>query len=118
LEEQKRLERSEEETEEVLIQAQQTASEAAAKLARLRRQKRMLITRGSDMVRRGLQSLDELEELEGADRQELGAVVPVNDVFGEVDWGAVDFSSLGPEPADPDSSGGTVVRDIDNVSNS
>jgi fatty acid/phospholipid biosynthesis enzyme len=52
--EEERLDREEEET--------------LAKLLRLRKQKRLIRTRGKDMLRRGLKTLDELEAAEEADR--------------------------------------------------
>jgi hypothetical protein len=122
LSEQRRLEAEEEAAESSLlliqsdlVRVQRDLNERLARLARLRRQKRLLVDKGKEMVRRNLESLDELEEVE---RRELEAVVPASGAFDGIVWGAVDFSSLGPEPADPDSLGGTVVRDIDNVSNS
>ena len=47
------------------------------------------------MVRRNLDSLDELEQVE---RRESGAVVPASGVFDgvELDWNAVHLSNLGP----------------------
>lgn len=52
--EEERLDREEEET--------------LSKLLRLRRQKKLLRTRGKDMLRRGLKSLDELDAVEEAER--------------------------------------------------
>jgi hypothetical protein len=52
--EEERLDREEEET--------------LAKLIRLRKQKRLIRTRGKDMLRRGLKTLDELDAAEEADR--------------------------------------------------
>jgi hypothetical protein len=51
-----RLEREEEET--------------LAKLLRLRKQRKFLRTRGKEMLRRGLQTLDELDMVEEQERQE------------------------------------------------
>ena len=48
------------------------AQEAMAKQLRLRKQQKLLKTRGAEMLRRGLQSLDELEEIEEKERKERG----------------------------------------------
>jgi hypothetical protein len=58
-----RLELEEERTQEVL-------QEAAARLARLRKQRKLLEKRGSDMLRRGLANLEELEEEERREEEE------------------------------------------------
>jgi predicted transcriptional regulator len=93
--ESQRLEREELDAEEsfraereALLQAQRRLDESLARLDRIRRQKRSLLTRGTEMVRRGLASLDEVEE---AERQESSAALEaqVNGAFGVVDWGAV-----------------------------
>ena len=114
--ESQRLEREELDAEEsfraereALLQAQRRLDESLARLDRIRRQKRSLLTRGTEMVRRGLASLDEVEE---AERQESSAALEaqVNGAFGVVDWGAV-FDTV-PElelPAGLDSSGGTLL---------
>jgi hypothetical protein len=114
LRESKRLEKAEEVAEESLrerrvrlLQAQKDLEESLARLDRLRRTKRSLVTRGAEMVSRGLESLDELEELE---RQESGVVVgsQVNGVF---DWDAVGLNfenfptNLGGELVGPGSGG-------------
>ena len=52
--EEERLDREEEET--------------LSKLLRLRKQKRLIRTRGKDMLRRGLKTLDELDAAEEAER--------------------------------------------------
>ena len=93
--ESKRIDREEESAEELLSarrsalrQAQADLEEALNRLVRLRRQKRQLVTRGNEMARLGLQSLDELEEVE---RQESEAVIDVQAMggFGVIDWNAV-----------------------------
>ena len=133
VEESNRLDREERDAEEAfrvertaLLEAQKRLDESLARLDRVRSQKRLLFSKGSDMVRRGLASLDEVEAVE---QQESLAVVgaQANGAFGLVDWGGVflpeselsvdpDFSSGGPSfvglPAgaplvDPGSSGGT-----------
>ena len=113
--ESKRLDQEEQDAEEsfraereALRQAQLRLDESLARLDRIRTQKRSLLTRGTEMVRRGLASLDEVEE---ADRQESSAALEAqaNGAFGVIDWNAV-FETL-PElelPVGPDSAGGIV----------
>jgi hypothetical protein len=115
LQEQRRLEAEEEAATVDLHRIQQELNERVAKLTRVQRQKRFLIKRGRDMVRRNLESLDELEEIE---RRESEAVIPASGIFDEIDWNTADFSGLGPELAGLGSSGGTVVQVVDNASNS
>ncbi|AEO54338.1 hypothetical protein MYCTH_77342 [Thermothelomyces thermophilus ATCC 42464] len=81
VDESKRLDRLEQDAKEALradhdslAKAQRRLDESLARLDRIRRQKRSLLSRGSEMVRRGLASLDELEEVE---QQESGAVLGV-----------------------------------------
>jgi len=111
--ESKRLDSEEQDAEEAfraerlaLAEAQRRLDESLARLDRIRRQKRTLLSKGGDMVRRGLASLDEVEEMEN---RESNAVVEaqVNFAVDVVDWNAV-FDTL-PELApvvDPDSFGG------------
>jgi len=111
LREQRRLEAEEEVAEGDLVYIQRELNERLARLARLRRQKRLLLDKGKEMVRRNLESLDELEAeeslevvaptnnaLDEVECQDLEAVVPASCAFDEVevDWSAVDLSSLGP----------------------
>ena len=93
--EKRRIEKEEELAEEELLELQrqmsvlhQSVNERFARLARLRQQKRLVKTKGVDMIRRGLKSLDELEEVE---RCESEAVIDVQSSggFGVVDWNAV-----------------------------
>jgi hypothetical protein len=94
--ESQRLRREEEEAAALLQRLQRESSEALAKLERLRKQRESLVTRGSIMVKRGLQSLDELDESE---RAESEAVVEVQS-FGHadvVDWNVI-FSDLSQMP--------------------
>ncbi|KAK3896392.1 hypothetical protein C8A05DRAFT_48491 [Staphylotrichum tortipilum] len=70
------------EAQKASAEAQRRLDESWARLDRLRRQKRMLLSRGGDMVRRGLESLDEMEE---ADRREANAA---GDPVDMVDWDA------------------------------
>jgi Tfp pilus assembly protein PilO len=108
--EQRRLKEEEKNAEALLMEYQQKASEALARLSRVRKQKDFLVEKGAEMVARGLSNMDELDRVE---RQESEAVLDVqasgaaSDV---VDWGAVfgnlpDLGSL----VDPGSFGGTVV---------
>ena len=62
LSEQKRVEQEEADAEEALFVLQTQLQTAVGRLARLRRQKRVLKERGSELFRRGMQSLDEMEE--------------------------------------------------------
>jgi hypothetical protein len=58
-----RLEQEAEETAQLIVTV-------AAKLARIQKQQRLLRTRAQDMLRRGLKSLDELDEVEAKEREE------------------------------------------------
>lgn len=96
--EKRRLELEEEKAEEELIALQQQMNERLSRLMRLRRQKKQIHERGVEMVRRGLNSLDELEE---SDRREAEAVVDAQS-FGAVDvidWSAVLDFDVGSLPS-------------------
>ncbi|KJK83615.1 hypothetical protein H634G_00847 [Metarhizium anisopliae BRIP 53293] len=86
--ESKRLDQEEERAEEQMLKAQAELNEALARLARLRRQKRQLVTKGQQMTRLGLQSLDALEEEE---RRESEAVIDAQSLgaIDVLDWNAV-----------------------------
>lgn len=56
-----RLDREEEAVEEQMAEVQTKLRETISKLAKLRRQKKILKTKGVEMVQRGLQTMDELE---------------------------------------------------------
>lgn len=86
--EKRRLEVEEEKAEEELIALQQQVNERLSRLMRLRRQKKQIHERGAEMVRRGLNSLDELEE---SDRHEAEVVVAAQS-FGAVD--VIDWTSV------------------------
>jgi hypothetical protein len=101
--------------------------EIVARLLKIRRLKKVLRSRGTEMANRGFESLEELEaddrrrgEACPAEEVILGmeAVVPTSGTFDGIDWNVVDFSSLGLALGDQGSSGGTVVQAVDNVSNS
>ncbi|KAL0942007.1 uncharacterized protein CTRU02_204770 [Colletotrichum truncatum] len=57
--EQKKVEQEEQEAEEALEILQTQLAAALGRLSRLRKQKRFLKERGSDLIRRGIQSVDE-----------------------------------------------------------
>jgi hypothetical protein len=105
--EKRRLESEEEAAEESLLQLQRDLNERIARLTRLRKQKKALVTRGHEMISRGMRSLDELE---AAEKDEAEAVIGVQAMggFGVVDWNAVgaldDFLT-----SDPGAAGGTVA---------
>lgn len=67
-----------EEVHRDLVGAQRDLMERLSRLRRLRQQREHLVEKGGDMVRRGLASLDEMEE---AEREESEAIVeaPVGD---------------------------------------
>ena len=70
LSEQRRLKEEEKSAEALLVEYQQKASEALARLTRVRKQKESLMERGVEMVTRGLSNLEELEHVE---REEAAA---------------------------------------------
>ncbi|KAG8417829.1 hypothetical protein J3458_005288 [Metarhizium acridum] len=93
--ESKRLNREEESAEELLAsrrealrQAQADLDESLNRLERLRKQKRQLLSKGNEMTRLGLQSLDELDEEE---RRESEAVIDAQSLgaIDVLDWNAV-----------------------------
>ncbi|TPX17587.1 uncharacterized protein E0L32_012121 [Thyridium curvatum] len=88
LSEKRRLEAAEKTTEAELLEAQRLLNEKLARLMRLRMQKESLISRGKEMVRRGLEDLDALDEVE---RRESDAVLEVQSSggFDVIDWGTV-----------------------------
>lgn len=90
--ESRRLKDEEEAISERLNRLTQETQEALAKLNRLRVQRSSLVTRGAQMVNRGLQSLDELDERE---RQESDAVVSahVGGAIDVIDWGSIGLGS-------------------------
>lgn len=92
--EHKKLRLQEREAEEQLAEYQRKATEALSRLSRIRSQRESLVTRGAEMVNRGLKSLDELDE---AERAESEAVMNVQLSGGVdvIDWNAV-FADLGP----------------------
>lgn len=94
--EKRRIESEEDSVETELLALQQQVNERIARLTRLRKQKKMVVSKGHDMIRRGLRSLDELEE---AERQEADAVIDVQSFggFGVIDWSSLELPSA-PSP--------------------
>ena len=97
--EKRRLEREEEVTEGELLKLQQELNERLARLMRLRRQKKEVVRKGHEMVRKGFKDLDELEAREAEEAAESAQVV---EAFAPTDWSSlglegVDFSSLLPD---------------------
>ena len=74
LSEQRRLKEEEKSTEALLVEYQQKASEALARLTRIRKQKESLMERGIEIVTQGLSNLEELEQ---AERRESEATLNV-----------------------------------------
>lgn len=76
----------------------QSMNESFARLSRLREQRQQISVRGEQMLRRGAQSLDELDDLERAESEAV-ADVQLNDGVDVFDWDAVlaDFGPLVPE---------------------
>jgi hypothetical protein len=76
----------------------QSMNESFARLSRLREQRQQINVRGEQMLRRGAQSLDELDDIERAESGVVADVQP-NDVVDEIDWNAVlsDFGPLIPQ---------------------
>jgi hypothetical protein len=97
LKEQRRLESEEEVAEQGLLQAQKLVNEHTTRLMRLRKQKRSLLSKGREMVRRNLESLDALEEqerlaeLNRVGGGEFGIMENVGDV---ADWGPMNISDF------------------------
>jgi hypothetical protein len=73
-----------------LEKVQQRLNETLARLMRLRRQKEMIVSKGVEMVRRGLKDLDELDEVVQA---ESAAVVDarLQGAVDVIDWSAIGF---------------------------
>jgi len=76
----------------------QELREQYARMKRLRKQKKSLKERGSEMLRRGIQSLDELDALDNSNFEKLnqGVVVasPTGDLFRELSPGFWESVSL------------------------
>ncbi|KAH8659681.1 hypothetical protein BGZ61DRAFT_499694 [Ilyonectria robusta] len=101
--EKERLEREEEEAEEKLLQLQEKMNAVHlemntqfARISRLRRQKRQVTTKGLDMIRRGLESMDALEKAE-QDEAAAEEVSHIDGTFRDYSAEVVDASwdSLG-----------------------
>jgi hypothetical protein len=107
--EKRRLEKEEADAEASLLEAHQLVTERLARLSRLRRQRETIVSKGQEMVRRGVRSLDELEGLEKAEAE---AVVDVQAVggFGVIDWTTVFEDFTDPTPPGPvDGTGGVAA---------
>lgn len=110
LAEQRRLKEEEKNAEALLMEYQQKASEALARLSRVRKQKEFLVEKGVEMVSRGLANLEELEQIERRESEAALDVQLSGFVTDVVDWNAVletlpDLGSLD----DPGSFGGTPL---------
>lgn len=82
--------RLQKELKEDLVRKQRSIDEAVGRLIRLRHQKEFLRKRGVKMVQRGLQSLDELDELEAAEM----AGGQVAETSGATEWPELDWDAL------------------------
>jgi hypothetical protein len=89
---------------------EQEEEEVLTRLLKIRRQKKVLRSRGAEMASRGFESLDELE---ADDRRREEARQGASDAFGVIDWSTVDLSLL--EPVGQGSSSGTVGQDSGSV---
>ncbi|KAH9225075.1 hypothetical protein K456DRAFT_364460 [Colletotrichum gloeosporioides 23] len=101
--EQKKVEREEEEAEEALEVLQTQLAAALGRLSRLRRHKRFLKERGADLIRRGMQSVDEWEAEERALEAQESRVMEDLSLWGaqnESDWPSLGtgFVDLGIPP--------------------
>ncbi|KAH0419547.1 hypothetical protein CcaCcLH18_14363 [Colletotrichum camelliae] len=101
--EQKKVEREEEEAEEALEVLQTQLAAALGRLSRLRKQKKFVKERGSDLIRRGMQSVDEWEAEERALEAQESRVMEDLSLWGaqnESDWSSLGmgFVDLGIPP--------------------
>jgi hypothetical protein len=89
--ESQRLRQEERDTAADLARLQQEMATSLARLDRIRKQRESLVTRGAEMVNRGLQSLDELD---AAERLESEAVVSAqaSGAMDVIDWNSVGLS--------------------------
>ncbi|GKU13593.1 unnamed protein product, partial [Fusarium langsethiae] len=86
--EKRRLEKEEEVTENDLLDLQRQVNERLSRLMRLRRQKRQLQERAEEMLRRNVETLDELEAVENAESL-AAAEAQLSGAVGVVDWNEV-----------------------------
>jgi hypothetical protein len=137
--EQRRLEIEEASTEDDLLRVQrelnevqshqaflqQELNERLARLARFRRQKRLLLQKGNKMVSENLANMDEVEEAEQSEAARSSTAVPSVPETGDGVVGfEFDWSALGPvdPPLDPSSmvglgfGGGTPQASAGNAS--
>lgn len=87
--EQRRLKEEERQAEALLEEYQRRASEALARLSRVRKQREFLVEKGADMVARGLSNLDALEQSEREESHALLEVQAAPVATDVVDWNAV-----------------------------
>ena len=79
--------------------AEEALLEAMARLARLRKQRRLLKERGDSLVSRGVRDLDEADGVRSqedailAEQQAVGSAQALG-AFGVIDWSAMDLESL------------------------
>jgi hypothetical protein len=99
--EKERIDAEERQTEQQLLQNQQrmmeltqSMNESFARLSRLREQRQQINVRGEQMLRRGAQSLDELDDIERAESEAV-TDVQLNGGVDVIDWNAV-FAGLVP----------------------
>jgi hypothetical protein len=83
IKEKDRLARQREEAEEAL-------EEAMSRLRRIRKQERFLREKAAEMVARGVESLDELEEEERKEVEAAATEFPLGDPL-TIDWGTLGF---------------------------
>ena len=91
---------------------QQQMAEKLARLRRLRSQEKALREKASEMIRRGVEDLDELERLEteerqGAEADSLDAAQLPPDMLDTIDWDSLSFS-VGFDPLVGESSSANV----------
>lgn len=91
--------------------AEEELQETLARLARLRKQRRLLRERSSQLVSRGMRELDEEDGVRPQEESLVAEQHAVGDLqasgaFGVIDWSALCLDELGPVAAGGSSSGG------------
>jgi hypothetical protein len=104
-----RLEADEEATEEELLELQRQLNERLSKLMRLRRQKRLLQSKGMKMLERDLQSVGELEAVEAAESSAAAESSLVVDSMAAGAVDLIDWSTVFGDPSSVDGSPSGVV---------
>ena len=97
--EESRLESAEMVAADSLCRAQDQMNEALGRLERLRKQKQFLRKRAADMLRRGLKTLDELEDVE--EKERLSREQPEEVTPPSYPWSNFSSSIELPGPLDP-----------------